>query len=246
MNKRLIVLVGAGLLGISLLIILVIVSSSSGFKVNGYEPKGASPQPVAIVVKFNKPISTKNKGNVKVDPFVIGTSKIQGDTLFFYPNTPLANKRSYHVQVNAYTSSDNKKMKDLSFYFTVDTSLSRPASKAQIEASVAGTDSSSRNPIVGKLPYDNLTFKISAIINGDVGDAATWRDFKSNYFIKIETFAYKNPAHPENYKPDTLRLRQDALNWIKQQGVDPAKDINVYYVPDDQVIGVTPSPPADE
>lgn len=246
MNRRLIILSGVGLFVVVVLIIIISIAGSLGFKVVSYEPKGNTPQPVAIVVKFNKAISTKNRGDIKLNPSIVGTSKIKDDTLYFYPSSPLANKQSYTVHVSSYMSFDNKKMKDLSFSFKVDTSINKPASQAQIDASIAGTDSTSQNPIVAKLPYDNLTYRISAVISGDVGDAKTWRDFKNNYLIKIETFAYKNPAHPENYKADTLRLRQDALNWIKQQGIDPAKDIRVYYVPDDQALNPATASSRDE
>jgi len=242
-KKLLFITIGAGLV---ILLIFIGISNAINFKVMSYEPKGTTQPPLVVAINFNKNISSKTKGTVKLSPAISGTSKIKDSHLYFYLGTGLIDKQTYTVTVSGYTSVDNKKMKDLKFTFLVDKSIKQTPSKAQIDASIAGTDPNSQNPILNKLPYDNLTFRITGVVNGDVGDAKTWRDFKDNYFIKVQTFAYKDPKHLENFKPDTLRLRQQALDWIKQQGVDPAKDIRIFYTPDDQAIGVSSSKINDE
>lgn len=92
-----------------------------------------------------------------------------------------------------------------------------------------------RNPLLSKLPHDEISFRISYITNPETfGTASDWRAERDNYTVTVSTFVPEPAAKPDDaYTKSTLQIRQRALDWIRKQGVDPDNDINIAFIPGD-------------
>lgn len=236
MNKKILAL---GVIGVVILVAFGVytqIHNASRFFVIAHDPGKRSAQFSAVVLTFNKPISTKVHGHISFTPQVKYTTLIKDKLLYIYPQQLYTDNQAYQVDVSGYQATDGLIMDDFGTSFVVDSSL-KADSPTQQDALVLATDAEQRNPIINKLPYDAVTWKISAVINGDVGDKNTWRDFKSNYYLRVQTYAYQGlPA--DQYRAKTLQFRNDALSWLRDQGADPAKDVQIKFEPSDETLGI--------
>lgn len=95
-----------------------------------------------------------------------------------------------------------------------------------------------RHPLLPKLPYDAIAFKVDYyVISQDFGLAKSWQEEKINFRVVVTTYVPRDYGEPiSTFKESTERLRNRALEWIKEQGVDPNNDVVVLYEPNDELV----------
>jgi hypothetical protein len=216
MNRKLIV---AGLAAILIIIVGYLAYTSLTFRLLSSEPKDKKASSLApVIFSFNKDLDQKTASEFTISPAVAGKTTVTGKKLTFQPSSPYTFNQTYVVTLkHAYSKTGQvvgaQKLTFESIFVPVD-----QQSATERQAQQAATDSGKdKYPILAKLPYETEEFKIDY-------QPATSADGEKTIIINVELRSTINDSRlAAEYQQELVTHKQQALTWLKTNGVDPNK-----------------------
>lgn len=195
------------------------------FFLMGSSPRGGD-QKVSIhnpvVLTFNKSIHQESVKNFKISPHAAGSIKLEGNKLTFTPREGFKLNQEYDVSWTAPKAMDGRISKDVKFSFRTAYINFNDLPEDQQEMLVKRTDQIEvEHPIVGKLPHETLHYLINYELSKE-----------GELTLLIKLYATQNrPDQYDEYRSQTKEYQQEALDFLKENGVDP-NDYPIKYTPD--------------
>lgn len=213
------------------------------FKIVALSPKKTLPTSTnEITIKFNKEL--KNIGEqpenyIKIDPATSYTTILKEKTLTIKLLEPGKDGTTMKIDLNDITEMGGDTLSSSIMYDVKYIPFNKLSKEEQARQTAATKNPAESNPLLKKLPHDEISFRIDYVPDSTTfGTANTWQEEKDNYVVTIATFARKDGVTPEVYAEKSKALRTQAIDWIKKQGVNPDTDINIVYAPsDDELSG---------
>lgn len=249
-NKKLVLIIVTVVVFAVIVILYNALFASKQLQVSpGGENNVAGP----IVIKANEKINP-DSGTFNITPLISGNLQIVDNFIIYWPEQDggFIKGARYIATFSDFKTESNKPLKTVDLDFEI--SESTDYDKLQKEVlDKYGVFETSFNPFLEKLPYKvDYKYKISYVINDDIkssrdknrsgivallGDKDNWREKRDNYTVFIETLLFQSPGQSlDSYINDVKRVRKEALDWIKDQGVDIDKDINYEFIPNDKTL----------
>lgn len=260
MNSRIILikrlLLVVLLLAVVGLAVLLIGSKSEGVE---YSPSSSNNRAGPIVIKARSDIDPK-AGSFSLDPAAPGDIQVVDNYIIFWPlsGEGFAEGSSYRATFKGYKLKGGSKLDVPNIRFKVDRNASYTALQ-QEAMSKYGSYMDTPNPFLAKLPYTKTyRYRVTYVINElrenegkstreILGDERNWREKKKNYTVLVETLVVQgNGDSLQTYLQDVAAARNEALAWIKSQGVDPDQDILYAFIPTDEQLRNPSSEPEIE
>lgn len=213
------VIIALGAIGLVCLVGYLIYLNT-GFKVLSMNPS-KNDQKVSIYddieINFNKDLAPPSKQKFYISPSTEGDIEIKNGSFKFTPKGNLKVDKEYTITLKA-VAKDGRTA-NIEYRFKVAYQDYKDLSSEEKKKGLEQTDRlEERFPITRILPYEKVDYKIDYEV---VDDALV---------LKIETFAFIDEGRVEEYKANTARQRQEALDYIRSQGHDPAK-YKIEYTP---------------
>jgi hypothetical protein len=226
------------------------------FRITNINPVKILPDSTdTIIISYNKKLGEKSKQPktlLSISPTKYLSYRIDNNKIFITLPEPYKNGEKVTLKIKNIVSVSGSVINESTINYDVKyvkfNSLNKEQQKIQIEQSVI-TESS--NPFLAKLPYgstDDINnkpyFLIGYKAKGDVGNDTNWKTKKNNYCVVINTNAQNfYEEGTENFIGLTKLWRNNALEWIKSQGVIPGQDINYTFEPASNSPGLAYDPP---
>lgn len=158
-----------------------------------------------LIVQFNRPLDPKTADRFSLTPNVNGKTSVNGDTLRFTPADAYDIGTTYTATIKAPQAQNGVKGQDVSFRFT------------PVEVHMNELPQS----FLSKLPYQTNHYKIEYTTNPNNS---------VNLYITLQP-NLSDPSQIPQYKAVLNQHKQEALDYIKQQGGDITK-LNFFIYPD--------------
>lgn len=185
----------------------------------------------SIVLNFNRELEETAVKSFRLEPSVDGRVELTGKTLSFHPASSYKFGDEYTVTVERPRSKDGKSMADVKIKFKVG--FVKNPSKTQEQQARERTNSLQRQyPLLAHVPHETLHFKIDYLFRAKSEDGEGLES-EQVLVIKVSLFAVLNrPDQRQSYLDDLKQYKQEALDYIKSTGEDPAKYTIEYNPPE--------------
>lgn len=211
------------------------IYQKSKFRLLQTSPETVLPTSVSeIVYSFNRELAPVDlqAGVASTEPQIDHTVTVSGQDLILHIKQPLDQDTALRVVLTGLKAIDGDELNvesEFNIRYVEFDKLSKAIQDRMIDSSSVAGDN---HPLLSLLPRDEISFKVTAIIDSNYGLEDDWRKEKNNYKIVIQTFTTNYGIAPEAHKQKHLVIRQNALDWIQSLGVSPV-DINIVYFPSD-------------
>lgn len=216
--KRIIILTSVVFL---VLAIGYLIYLNLGFKVLSTKPTNNKKDVTiydSIEINFNKDLASIDSQDFTISPYTEGDIEIKNGSFIFNPKGVLESDKDYTVELRAASKDGRKSQVNISFR-VIYTDF-KDLSEAEQQKGIDQTDRIEEDfPITRKLPYE----KVNYAINYELGP-------NRELILKIETFAFIKDGRVEEYRQNTIKQRQEALDYIKSVGYNP-EDYKIEYTP---------------
>ncbi len=233
-------------LGAGALLVLVIVLTAiqlvlnARFRITNITPSGTFASSTnTITVEYSKAlrgVADQPEFYVTLSPPLAHTTRIVDNTLdILLEDTPEPNTNLTVAITDIRSDQDEQHSETIEYNVLYIPYNELDAAEKARQTQAVGTVES-RNPLLSKLPHDEISYRIEYYTTSpEFGTAADWKDEKDNYTVTIQTFT---PffGDIESFRRQTEVVRADALEWIKKQDVNPETDIQIEYDPSDELI----------
>ncbi|MCA9331788.1 hypothetical protein KC968_02500 [Candidatus Saccharibacteria bacterium] len=238
---------------VGLAIIIFLYNTFYTSKQLQYSPKNNNTIAGPIVIKAREKINPKS-GSYTITPSVNGNLQVVDNYVIFWPEQDggFVLDRTYQAVFKDFKTESNKTLKPVNFNITVNKKTDYDKLQKEVLEKY-GRFETSFNPFLEKLPYKkDYSFRISYAINEDpdqedshresgivalLGNKDNWKEKKDNYIVYIETLVIQTQNQSyASYVEDVKQARQEAKDWIAEQGVNVEKDINYAFMPDDKTL----------
>ncbi len=243
----------AGMLVLILLLFFALTArSNSQFRAVTISPS-AGTLPTSsdtIVVEFNeklKNLDEQPEGFISYSPEVRTKVSVNERTLTILLLDRPTTDEEFEVSFNNLMAENGDTLTTTIKYLVKYVPYNRlPEEEQQKQAASIGQPKDD-NPLLSILPYDEIAFRVDYLTEPDTfGTAADWRAERNNYTVTITTYAISSGVSQEAYAKKTIAIRERALEWIRKLGVDPSKDINITYIPNDSILYDIDAPETNE
>lgn len=224
---------------VSILTVIAIgfIYSNYKFRITSITPGETLPiSSETITIKVNRLLlDTKDQPDdfVKLEPSLPFSKSTRGDEIIINLKEQPEQNIKLSISLNV-KSKENKKLNKTIVLTTKNipfNNLSKEEKEKQIRESSIEGDS---HPLLSILPVDNLSYKISFLID----NTSSSKEIKnSDFVVYINTFATNDGYTNEEYISVTNELRRQAKDWIREEsGVDPSS-LTIYFTPSDETLG---------
>jgi hypothetical protein len=219
------------------LVALVQIFLNGGFRASLTPSGGVLPTSVTVIkAEFNRPLAAleeQPEGFVRFEPAIpVNTLITDSDLVIVLEEQPDVNSEVtlFITDILAQDGSQTSIEKKYKVEFVPYTQLDGDAKELNEENS-APTDIS-QHPLVQILPHSELSYSIdyTYAIRGD--SVPIDPDGPQDNFILVINTIARTDIDPDEYKATNLRLRDRALEWIREQGFNP-EDYDILFTPDD-------------
>lgn len=228
---------------ICVLLLVMRAGSVLQFRVTGVSPKPKT-LPTStryITVDFNRelaPVDKQPEGFVNLFPEVPILTKIEGKRLTVTFLTEMVKDSDVSLSLNKITSEDGDTVTTKLEYVVKYVQYNKLSQEERDRQTAMTGRPQDRNPLLSKLPHDEIAFRINYFADEDTfGTADSWQGEKDHYVVTINTYTLKDGVPLETYAEKNRALRKLALDWIREQGVNPDTDINISFTPNDEELG---------
>lgn len=227
--------------GAVVLAVVIGLVANTGQKNIEYSPESKTNKSGPIVIKAKSKIST-NTGTYSIAPSVKGDLQVIDNYIIFWPadGDGYLEDTTYTAEFKNYKTDVGEELSIPLIRFKIDKEFTY--SKLQLEVlEKYGRFEQEANPFLSKLPHTepyryHIYYDVVDVPDNKnkstvelLGNEKNWREKRNNYTVFIETLVFQGrDDSSEVYRQEVQLARQEALDWIRQQGVDVEKDI--YYV----------------
>jgi hypothetical protein len=155
-----------------------------------------------VTIRYNYDLNPKTSDSFKISPDIAGQTTVSGNTLRFVPELTYTLGTTYTVTVKPLTKT-GLPGSQTKFTFTPDHNTVREPSGSLLKA----------------LPHDDPVFRITY---------TTDADGSLTLLVEFPTVPFEQQVQRAD---DIRRYKQKALDFIKQNGGDPAT-LKIFYSPD--------------
>jgi hypothetical protein len=222
-RKRLIL---AGLLLMVMVGVLVVrqVIRNRGLYLVSSSPKnnGIVGSVDSLTFTFNRDLDDLTVKQFKLEPSVDGRVELKGKTLVFHPTSSYKFGDTYTALIENPRSRDGHATRDVRIRFKVGF-VEKPT-KEQNQQALERTDSLQRQyPLLAHIPHETLNYKIDYRFQA-LEEDREGIESEQVLVIRIELYAVLNrPDQRESYRADLKKYKEEALEYIRSKGEDPAK-----------------------
>lgn len=220
----------------AVLILILIIAGTQTYRASRFyvvstsQPQNITTLSTEFNIKFNRPIS-KNGLSVSVIPEAgsyKGENDISGDTLGVQLSTPLKSQQ-YTITINKVMSTNGRTLTNLSYSFTPKSANKSQMSEGDQENLIKRNQESPdyKDPILDHIPYSTLDYSITPYFKADSNDI-------SHLILQIQLLVPPG----QNTASYSSQDKQEALQYIKSLGLDPAKYTIQYTVVNETLTGV--------
>lgn len=189
-------------------------------------PSKTHPIDAPLVFVYSEPIVTPDDiaTLIQVDPAILGEVQNYGDGygFVFSPYRTFKSETTYTVSVSEIQSVDGAVIEPYTFEITPQYIALGDQPEHLQELAILTSDAEENDPVIGKLPYETDTFRVETLYNTNIEEQE----------LVVTTFATYNPNGSfASYRTLTKQYQGDAVQWIRDQGVDP-QDYSIRYEPE--------------
>lgn len=236
MNKTTIRFILVATLGILGVIGLYFTWQVSTFRVASTTPKNneVTAGINSIDFTFSQAVGTVTGDNLSANAQILtGVTKKDATTITVGIQNLVINKE-YVITLKDITSEKGQKINEYKYKFKVKnldfSELSEAERKRQLENTDKGVYD---NPLAAFLPHETAQYKITytepVLESTELPDTIT---ITMKFFEPGSNAAPATPAQKQAYLNDIRKYRAEALNYLKDKGVDVSKYVMVYTEPD--------------
>lgn len=175
----------------------------------------------SIIMVFNKKLADSTVANFSISPRVQGRTLVNGNELVFTPNSPLQLHRAYTATLSSAKAANGQTSGPVSITFTTAYIPFNQLSQSNKQAQINQTDLLEKKyPIVQKIPHQTLHYKIDYTVQSD-----------GSLKLIVTLYAILNrPDQYNTYLAQLAQYKQEALEYLRQNGADPA-NFSITYDP---------------
>lgn len=191
-----------------LFVIGLLIYLSVTFRLTGTSPSthGVATVSPFFKVNFNKPLNSAGL-SVTGGPNLVDSYSVKGSVITILLKEPLSAKQTYTIHVRGILSVGGKRLADKTFIFTPkdipDNELSPEQQQALQTIQQQYNKLIQNDPLVQLLPF-----------------VAGGNEFRIDYNVQ---YVHQKPVPIIVITSPTAQGQSDALKWIQEVGVDPAK-----------------------
>ena len=221
-------------------IIIILVTSNSGSRTNSpdleYAPNSKTNNAGPVVLKYRQNID-QSKGSLVISPTPQGEIQIIDEYVIFWPQRGLGftNETEYSVTSSGFMYLDGTLLPSETFTFYVDPNEVYHPLQLDVFQKYDEAEENTA-PFLGLLPYEKqYEYRIS-YSPADIEDRDELTPYNSLFVIEILVYQSRFDTI-EDHIANVQNARQDALEWIRSNDIDP-DDIEYVFSPTDRQLGI--------
>lgn len=173
----------------------------------------------SIIFTFNHDLDSTNTTHFTISPYIDGSASVSRNQLIFKPTYSYQINTKYTATVSSPTSTTGLVGKAATITFTAQYIPEGEQSKQQRQDALDKNDNLPKLALT--LPKETLDYRIDYTQAGD----------NNQYVYTITLYAVINgPQDRPQYEQELKQYKQEALDYIKSQNIDPST-LTINYVP---------------
>ncbi len=181
-----------------------------------------------IVIKAKELVADAQGAKIEITPKASGETQVIDEYIIFWPRAEDGFKdgTEYTAIIEGYKTTSGKSIGVITLKFKIDNTITYAPLQTEVQKRYARPEGLFNDPILSKVLHtEPFVFRTTLLSEESAGD--------SPHVILLETLVVQGRDETiESFNANKEAAKQSALAWIRSQGIDPDKDIQIVYPSD--------------